>query len=338
MKVRSPRGFTLVELLVVITVIGALMGMLLPAVNHFMEVSRRNTCTGNQHNLSLALINYEADRKGFPGYVNRVGPDAKNWIEASWVVMLLPQLGRSDLWEIWRQGKAYVPTATNQGSENSSANSSSESGAANPRKRLLRVLICPSSPPDEAGPNDAPNTYVVNAGYLGGPSALASNAVRQAYGVCFWNGVKNGEAWDEARVTSDYITLSDGTSNTLLLSENIQAGAWAQDSLIWEAADHGQSQLGFVWHADREKLVNYVNRDYRMVEDQYREEIHARPSSRHGGGAMVAFCDGHTYFLKEGVDPRVYWHLMTPNGKSARVEGTDCKKGIPDPPLSDGDY
>lgn len=338
MKVRSSRGFTLVELLVVITVIGTLMGMLLPAVNHFMEVSRRNACTGNQHNLALALISYESDRKGFPGYVNRVGPDAANWIEASWVVMLLPQLERNDLWEIWRQGRAYVPTATTQSSENSSANSSSDSTAANPRKRFLKVLICPSSPPDDSGPNDAPLCYVVNAGYLGGPTALAANAVRQAYGVSFWNGVKNGAAMDEARVTADYITLNDGTANTLLLAENIQAGAWAQDSFTWEKADHGQSDLGFVWHADREKLVNYVNRDYRRVEDKYREEIHARPSSRHGGGAMVAFCDSHTYFLKEGIDPRVYWHLMTPCGKSARVEGTDCKKGIPDPPLSDGDY
>lgn len=344
MKVRPFRGFTLVELLVVITVIGTLMGMLLPAVNYFLEVSRRNTCSGNEHNVSLALISFaESDRKGFPGYINRVGADSKSWMEASWVVMLLPQLERADLWEIWRQGTAYDASAStaqsNQGSDNNNNSNKDDTSNknTNPRKRMLKILICPSSPPDQAGPNDAPLSYVVNAGYLGGTTVLPSNAVRQAFGVCFFNGLKQGQPFEEARVTSDYISLNDGTSNTLLVAENVNAGQWANDTPIWEEGDHGQSKLGFVWHASADKLVNHVNRDYRMNDDKYREEVHARPSSRHSGGAMVAFCDGHAHFLKEDVEPRVYWHLMTPNGKAARIDGL-LPKGIPDPPLSDSEY
>lgn len=63
---RVRRGFTLVELLVVMVIIGILVGLLLPGINSARESARRTSCANNLRQIGLAVLNFEASKKMLP--------------------------------------------------------------------------------------------------------------------------------------------------------------------------------------------------------------------------------------------------------------------------------
>ncbi len=99
----SPRAFTLVELLVVITIIGILIALLLPAVQAAREAARRMQCSNNLKQIGLALHNYHTAIGTFPsGYISAYGdpgyPSSNDlgpgW---GWAAMMLPYIELGNL-------------------------------------------------------------------------------------------------------------------------------------------------------------------------------------------------------------------------------------------------
>lgn len=96
-----PRSaFTLIELLVVIAVIGVLVALLLPAVQHAREAARRSQCTNNLKQIALAIHNFEDSRQTLPS--SRLGPQ-----HATWLVQILPFLEQANLYNSWNVTKSY---------------------------------------------------------------------------------------------------------------------------------------------------------------------------------------------------------------------------------------
>ncbi len=130
------KGFTLVELLVVITIIGMLVAWLVPAVNVAREAGRRATCISNQKELATAVNQYAAARDRYPNLVN---PETGR----NWVVAVLEYLCRNDLAKAFRRN-----------------------GLGAVKEVKIGQLICLSDEPDE---RDAPALT-----YAGSPRVFES--------------------------------------------------------------------------------------------------------------------------------------------------------------------
>ena len=89
-------GFTLVEVLVVIAIIGILVALLLPAIQAAREASRRTQCQNNLKQIGLAIQSHHDAHKAFP-----MGRNQWDQKAVSWAFFLLPYLEETTLYNSW---------------------------------------------------------------------------------------------------------------------------------------------------------------------------------------------------------------------------------------------
>ena len=110
------RGFTIVELLVVVAVIAILIALLLPAVNAAREAARKASCKSNLRQIALALNGYESAHSKLPpflisrtGNAQRIADEDKG---PNWLVLLLPFVEENQLYDEWDMS---IPANQNPG-------------------------------------------------------------------------------------------------------------------------------------------------------------------------------------------------------------------------------
>jgi len=304
-------GFTLVELLVVIGVIGILMALLIPAVQMARESSRRAACQNNLKQIGLGILHFESVKQKYPPGKKWSGPPSDpSSFAMAWSSFMLEHIEHSNIhnqinFKVSFTSPANLP-ATSQ---------------------AISVYLCPST--GQIEDHRTVDAHLTNLGglpgeglgcidYLGvsGPDKDAKNPLTKVLygrqrGVLI--GTK-GLPIDEERVEPPPVTvamITDGLSNTICVAECTGRGVKMKDGAI--DALHGAWASGTnVSHID-----GSINEKTPKV--WYTEQIH----SDHPGGAHLLMCDGSAHFVPKS----------TSNSVIRSMASRDGQEDLPDNPL-----
>jgi prepilin-type N-terminal cleavage/methylation domain-containing protein len=336
------RGFTLIELLVVISIIATLAAMILPAIQNAREAGRQATCIDHQKNIATAFTAFlTSSGERVPLLrdseitidVAVAGAGTPVAMPIPWTIALLPNMDNRALYDRLR---AY-----------NSATTAAPNDYATLRTQTIDGYTCPDDPQYKTA---GQLSYVANAGYFdqalfnapnnvlaplldnvnwndGVASATSESnfTISQSAGVFIDNrtSATNNPSTGRRNTLSGFV---DGSSNTLLISENLQATTWATVALgdnafgIGVTAPAAPTLVGVAadGNATRALLLTsnaeITNNEFINGNLTANEGLAPRPSSLHPGGVLMSFCDGKTKFISDSIDRGVYFNVIAPSG------------------------
>jgi len=343
-------GFTLIEVLVVIAIIGILVALLMPAVQMAREAARRVRCTNNLKQIGLASANYESTYGVTPMFEPSWGGVADNGLYSG-LSRLLPFLDQEALYN----GINFsLPGSDVPASGGDVAVLENRTVA----QAKLSVFLCPSDgEKNRRSPDVGDNSYCANYGL----PQIVRNRVTGYASVAFVPppSTPAGFFRDQSAVVRDK-SIVDGTSKTAAFSERlINAGLvtprveprrlyfelirpasatnWSLVALA-DVCDTATTPLdysdriGGSWLSGDARYGNMftvlMTPNAKSCSDTFSQGGFAlyfasgdsglTPSSNHSAGVNVAMADGSVQFISDSIDRNAWWAMGTRDGGEAQ--------------------